>query len=371
MSQKEIILDCKIEHDEYTAKAAQFFDVPITDRSIVKINNNINLPDDWQIGLIYGPSGCGKSTILKEYGTIKNNDWDNSKSIISNFNPIDFEEASKCLSCVGLASIPSWFRPYNVLSNGEKFRADLAKHLLSEESIILVDEFTSVVDRNVARSTSNAVSKWIRGNKNKKVIFASCHEDIIEWLTPDWVYNPVEGIMHMPRGCLHRPKINLQIFRAKYEAWELFKHHHYLSADLNKAAKLFVATWNDVPVACIAIIALPNPYLKNAWRASRTVVLPDYQGLGIGVKLSDYFGSLIKAGNGRFFSKTIHPAMIAYRLKHKANWKETTHSREARKPLNTSMLKRNWYVSDRFCFSFEYVGDKSSEEESKLFWEKV
>lgn len=365
----QIILESNIFNDEYTEKTSKFFDVPFSEKSKVVIENNIDLSNDWQIGLIYGSSGSGKSTLLKTFGELNYPIWDNTKSTISNFAPITFEEASKVLCSVGFSTIPAWFRPYSVLSNGEKFRADLAKTLIGERDIHLIDEFTSVVDRTVAKSASHSVSKYIRKNPTKKVIFASCHEDIIEWLQPDWVYNPLEGKTILPRGCLQRPKIELKIFRAKYEAWNLFKHHHYLSHDLNKSAKCFVAYWNGNAVGFNATLSFPHPFVKGAWRGSRTVVLPDYQGLGIGSMLSDHVASMVVKNGGRYFSKTIHPSMISYRLK-SGKWKETTHSRKSRNPFNKSMLSMNWNATDRFCYAFEYIGESSSEEEAKVFWEK-
>lgn len=365
----DIVLESNILHDSYTEEACRYFDVPFEEKSKVVIKNNIQFPDSWQIGLIYGPSGSGKTTILKSIGDIKTNNWDASKALISNFAPKDFEFVSLALCSVGLSTIPSWYRSYHNLSNGEKFRADLARTLVSDEKLHIIDEFTSVVDRTVAKSVSHAVSKWIRNNPNKKVIFASCHEDIIDWLQPDWIYNPLEGTTVYPRGCLQRPPINLKIFRVKYKAWELFKQHHYLTQTLNKASKCFMVTWNERPVAFNATLSFPHPYVKNAWRGSRTVVLPDYQGLGIGSWLSDYIGSMVKTNDGRYFSKTTHPAMISYRLKSKS-WKETTHSRKARKASNKSMLARNWVATERYCYAFEYIGEPCTKEESQLFWEK-
>jgi ABC-type ATPase with predicted acetyltransferase domain len=85
---------------------------------------------------------------------------------------------------VGLNSIPSWYKPYAVLSNGERFRADLARKI---EDGAVIDEFTSVVDRNVAKAASVALSKYIRKNNIKNVVLSTCHRDILEWLEPDWV----------------------------------------------------------------------------------------------------------------------------------------------------------------------------------------
>jgi ABC-type lipoprotein export system ATPase subunit len=367
---KEIKLENKIVHDEYTSFALQMYDVPYSERSTTIIKNNIMLPeDDWSIGVIYGASGTGKTTLLKQFGEIKEFTWDN-RSVISNLDMLTPEEAAEILCAVGLSTVPSWLRPYEVLSNGEKFRANLARVIASSDDVVLIDEFTSVVDRNVAKAASFALQKYLR-RKNKKVILATCHQDVIEWLNPDWIYNPEDAETRYPRGTLCRPEINLKVFRCKYEAWNLFKQHHYLSGDLNKSAKCFMAFWDDTPVGFIAILSQPHPVVKNAWRASRTVVLPDFQGLRIGVKLSDYMGSVITAEGGRFFSKTIHPSMINYRL-NSGNWKETSHSREVHS-YNTDKNKcefGTWKQNLRYCYAFEYIGKKASKEESKLFWEK-
>lgn len=89
---------------------------------------------------------------------------------------------------VGFSSPPSWLKPYYVLSNGEKMRVDLARNILDEKELIVFDEFTSVVNREVAKTCSFAISKAIR-KSNKKFVAVACHYDIAEWLEPDWIYN--------------------------------------------------------------------------------------------------------------------------------------------------------------------------------------
>jgi hypothetical protein len=54
---------------------------------------------------------------------------------------------------------------------------------------VVVDEFTSVVDRQIAKVGALAFGKAWRRNKGHKAVLLSCHYDIIEWLQPDWVYN--------------------------------------------------------------------------------------------------------------------------------------------------------------------------------------
>jgi hypothetical protein len=149
-----------------------------------------NIPKDFKIGVIVGASGSGKSTLLKEFGSEDIPTWDNTKSILSHFETPD--EAINRLTAVGLNSIPSWYKPYNVLSNGEKFRADLARKLKSN---CVIDEYTSVVDRNVAKAASVALSRYINSNNLKNIVLSTCHRDILEWLEPDWVIDTDSGEM--------------------------------------------------------------------------------------------------------------------------------------------------------------------------------
>ena len=149
-----------------------------------------DLPKEYNIGVIYGASGSGKSILLDEFRGSKERlpEWDNSKAIVSHF--VTPDDAINKLSAVGLNSIPSWYKPYNVLSNGEKFRADLSRSI---QDGACIDEFTSVVDRNVAKAASMAISKYIKRNNIKNVVLATCHEDVLDWLEPDWVINTNTG----------------------------------------------------------------------------------------------------------------------------------------------------------------------------------
>lgn len=152
---------------------------------------NIDIENlEWNVGIIYGASGTGKSTIANELfkeNIITNFEY-KSKSVIDDM-PKDktVKDIVKMFNSVGFSSPPSWLKPYNVLSNGEKMRVDLANCLLSNKKIIAFDEFTSVVNREVAKIGSFAVQKAVRKN-NKKFIAISCHNDIIEWLEPDWAF---------------------------------------------------------------------------------------------------------------------------------------------------------------------------------------
>lgn len=192
MSTFNIIKKNKVEKTFRVAQVMADFDIKL-EHSNESFVGKIDLPEKWNIGLICGGSGTGKTTIAKElfYDNIINNfEWTN-ESVIDNMpKNILVKDIEKMFYAVGFGSVPSWLKPYSVLSNGEKMRVDLARALL-EKDFIVFDEFTSVVDRQVAKTACIAINKAIKGT-NKKFIAISCHKDIIEWLQPDWLYDTDE-----------------------------------------------------------------------------------------------------------------------------------------------------------------------------------
>lgn len=305
----------------------------------------------WAIGLIVGPSGSGKTTILKQhFGITDQFEWDHTKAIASQ---VDFQK----LMAVGLNSVPSWCRPFHVLSNGESFRANLAARLTDNTSF---DEFTSVVDRNVAKSCSNAVHRYIKSNGIKGVVFSSCHYDIIEWLKPDWVFDLQKGQV-IQQGFFRQPVV-IRVERCDKALWKVFRQHHYLDGNMNNSAECFSAYWDSNLVGFCSVLAFPNGNFKNAFREHRTVVLPDFQGLGIGVKLSDVVAKHYVTNGCRFFSKTAHPRMGEYRERSK-NWKPTSKNRKNRSDYKSTnsfkkITKESSYChlhENRICYSHEYI----------------
>lgn len=191
----KIILESNIIPDSYVNYVAQAYDIQNTDTVQSEIFDFNLHGGDWNIGLIYGNSGSGKTSILKNLsGGLYNYEFNPNLALISNFKHVSEVKACRILSSVGLSSVPSWLKPYPVLSNGEQFRARMAMELSFKKNIHFIDEFTSVVNRDVAKSTSTSISKFIR-RENKKVVFASCHDDIIPWLQPDWIFNSETGNM--------------------------------------------------------------------------------------------------------------------------------------------------------------------------------
>lgn len=185
------------------------------DLSIDKIKEhfegNIDIEDkEWNVGLIVGSSGTGKSTIAKELfpdNYIFEQTYSEGSVIDDMPKDKSVKEITKAFTSVGFASPPSWLKPYSVLSNGEKMRCDLAKSILEEKEIVVFDEFTSVVNREVAKTGSFAIQKSIR-KLNKKFVAVGCHSDIIEWLQPDWIYNTDEQRFFFAQANTNDPTSN-------------------------------------------------------------------------------------------------------------------------------------------------------------------
>lgn len=180
---------------------------------------DFDLPKEWNVGIIVGKSGTGKTTIAKDmFGQELIYEFEYThKSVIDDMpKEKSVEEISKAFYSVGFGSVPSWLKPYNVLSNGEKMRVDIARAIL-EKDFIVFDEFTSVVDRQVAKVASMAVSKSIR-KQNKKFIAVTCHYDVIDYLQPDWVFNTDTMTFSFTKG--NDPNKRLQSKNATVQSGE-------------------------------------------------------------------------------------------------------------------------------------------------------
>lgn len=209
MQNFDIVKKSEIDKTFRVAKIMADFDVKL-EHSNEHFEGNIELPEKWNIGLIVGASGTGKTTIAKEIfnDCIIDKFEYTHKSVIDDMpKNVSVEDIEKMFYSVGFGSVPSWLKPYNVLSNGEKMRVDLARALLEKDKVCF-DEFTSVVDRNVAQTACIAINKAVK-KQNKQFIAISCHYDIIEWLQPDWIFDTNK--MQMVFIIAHDLKKNLQL----------------------------------------------------------------------------------------------------------------------------------------------------------------
>jgi len=210
--------------------------------------------NDWRIGVVVGPSGSGKSSIgARIFGPQAiwaPADWPDDAPVIDAIGAdLDFDAATAALSAVGLGSVHAWLRPHKVLSTGERFRADLAKLICAAPAHVVVDEFTSVVDRQIAQIGAHAFAKAWRRTGGKAVLL-SCHYDILDWIEPDWIFDTATGEFSA-RG-RRRPKIALETYQTNWRFWPLFEPHHYLKMPHMIAAYCYVGYVGETPVAHVA-----------------------------------------------------------------------------------------------------------------------
>lgn len=332
---------------------------------------------DWQIGLVVGPSGSGKSSIGKAaWGPEAFHTgfaW-GPRPIIDEIGESDFvDDVTGALSAVGLGSVPSWLRPFGVLSTGEKFRAELARLLLSNRERIVFDEFTSVVDRRVAQIGAAAFAKAWRRKPGRQIILLACHRDIVGWVSPDWILDTED--YSFVRGCLCRkPALTFEVLETNWRAWKTtFERHHYLKLPAMVAATNYVATCEGEPVAHVAVST--NTGLKSA-RMCRLVVLPEWQGAGIGTRFVDLVAQRWLEGRNRYgrpmttIFHTSHPGLSAA-LRRNRRWLYhggrllgesgiksmiDLHAAAARKGIDRGLSKFGGHL--RAVQGFRYVGEQ-------------
>jgi len=240
----------------------------------------------WQIGVIVGPSGSGKSSMgraLWGADALYAPAWPADRPVIDVITPVgSFDAVTAALSSVGLGSVPTWLRPYQALSNGEQFRANLARLIAEAPERAVLDEFSSVVDRQIAQIGAGAFAKAWRRTRGQ-VVLLSCHYDILDWIQPDWVFDTATG--RLDRGLLRRrPRIDVDLWQTDWRHWPAFEPHHYLKLPKMIAATNYVATVDGSLVAHVAVSTRPG--LCEA-RACRLVVMPEWQGAGVGLRFLD------------------------------------------------------------------------------------
>jgi len=225
------------------------------------------LPADdtsWRIGVIVGPSGSGKSSLGRQFWPgVPIADlaagWPADRPIIDAIAPDgDFNAVTAALAAVGLGDVPAWLRPFHVLSVGEKFRAGVARVIADPPPRIVIDEFTSALDRQIARFGALAFAKaWRRIPDVRQCLILTCHRDILEWMQPDWIFDTATGKFSSAEW-VQRPRFELDIYQTDWRYWPLFEPHHYLKLPHMIAARCYVGAVDGEPVCHLAPAVLSS-----------------------------------------------------------------------------------------------------------------
>jgi GNAT superfamily N-acetyltransferase len=398
MSRFDVVVSCPIHDSFRVQQVTGMFDVPLAEKATERFEVELPLDEtDWQIGLIVGPSGSGKSTVARHAfgsasasapgsagGLYAGEPWPSDRAVVDCFGDLPVRTVIELFTAVGFGSPPSWIKPYHVLSCGERFRCDLARALsigfktpgraggcvanppnnVAESTrpsapgsagglpLVVYDEFTSVVDRTVAKVCSAAIATGIRrGHLPCRFVAVTCHYDVAEWLEPDWVLDM--ATQTLTRRRLRRPPIKLAIHRCRLAAWDLFKRHHYLTSRIAPQARCYLTTWNDVPVNFSA--TLPVIAKRNHRRFTRIVTLPDFQGLGIGMRSMAAVAELHRQEGHRINVTSSHPALVRH-CKCSPLWRAVTVKKSGSTPRAKTKLRQYHGSAGRAVVSFEYVG---------------
>ena len=155
-----------------------------------------------------------------------------------------------------------------------------------------------------------------------------------------------------------RPYIQLTVRRVEPSVWRSmgFAKEHYLTAELNKSCKCLLFEWDGVPIGFAGILNTPRKGIPYGCSISRIVILPDYQGLGIGKKLLEQMTYLYASKGATMYIRTSH-IKLANALLNSKEWVET--QRSGTQSPQYGVL---WEViNDRIAYSFKYIGNSESE----------
>lgn len=222
----------------------------------------------------------------------------------------------------------------------------------------------STTDRATARRQCSGLATLVRrrkaaGRPLPRVVVATVQEDILQWLLPDWVFfagsgqvvafegpaptpdhvaevvaaaeaeepklSRLEGLgqdeaevreLLRPRA----PTLSVRRIASTKDSYRIFKEvfeaHHYMRGKLPWSFHGLLVCCGEVPVAFHASSCMDSSWVEEGvvmWRESRLVVLPEWQGFGIGPLVSDAVGDRMLASGLCFFSKTHHPRMGQHR----------------------------------------------------------
>lgn len=244
-----------------------------------------------------------------------------------------------------------------------EWRASIARAMISEEKTIVIDEFTSFVDRQIAKIVANSVQKYVRRGQ-KQFVAVTCHADVIDWLNPDWVFTPTDCAFQW-RSLQPRPKLDCEIRVVEHKMWRVFAPYHYLTSELSPAARCFCLFVNNRPAAFSGVLHRPisraKQSVQNIYGMSRLVTLPDFQGIGLAFVLADFLGSIYTGVGHKFRAYPAHPPFVR-QFDKSPKWsvvKSPTYKCKAR-GKSTLPHGNNDAQGGRCNATFDYIGPKAS-----------
>lgn len=274
-----------------------------------------------RIVLLIGPSGSGKSSVLAEIERrfaggcrVDRVSFPGDVAVIDRIAPWGLlRDALAILTACGMGEAHLWVRSFSSLSDGEKFRARLARAIAlhgrsSPSAPLLCDEFCSILHRRAAKAIAFGLRK-IATRRRLCIVLAASNEDVISDLQPDTIVR-LDGTT---RATVERRAVRpskpislrrrLRIELGAKRDYEAFACMHYRATDeLGFVDKVFVMrdAAGGSPVGIVVYahapleLALRNQategrFTRNPKRLNRCmrilrrlVIHPDLRGTGLG-----------------------------------------------------------------------------------------
>jgi ABC-type lipoprotein export system ATPase subunit len=355
-------------NDSYRCqRAADSLDIDVKKKSVHEISVVADLAGAFSVGLIVGASGSGKTTLAKSiFGMDCFDAKINVEEPIINQLPakLTYDECASILAGIGLTSVPCWIRPVKTLSNGQRARAEAALAMTRENERVLIDEWTSVVDRTVAKVMSHCVQKFARRNK-KQIVLLSCHYDVIEWLDPDWVIDCntqkfIDRRLLQPDERKRTERLEFEIKRVDRSSWKYFSKYHYLSDRLPGGELHTFGLFHGPDQIGFQCFANYVPTRKNTtpiFHSNRTVIHPDYAGMGLGILVINETSALMKRTGVRVMAKFSSTPIYRSMIKN-PKWRLKSLDRTIGKTkVGGNMGRQHGFRENLKIYSFEFVGD--------------
>jgi ABC-type Mn2+/Zn2+ transport system ATPase subunit len=367
VKQLTVVLSSPVATSFRCVKAANSLDIDASKKAEHRLTVTADVESSYNVGLIVGASGSGKTTLAKKV-------WgedcfrellDPAQPVIDQFpEEFTYDECAAMLAGVGLTSVVCWIRPAVTLSNGQRARAECALQMARQAQageVVVIDEWTSVVDRTVAKVMSHCIAKHAR-KTNKRIVLASCHYDVVDWLNPDWIID-CNKQSYVDRRSLCRSwerseKLQFDIREVGTETWRYFSKYHYLSENLPGGVIKTFGLFNgddQIGFQCFAnYVPWRDKMQPMKMHSNRTVIHPDYAGLGMGIALINATSEvMVKRGfdvRAKFSSAPIYLSM-----KRQACWKLQSIERKTKTVVGGNMLRRSGFREDVKTYSFKYI----------------
>lgn len=162
-----------------------------------------------------------------------------------------------------------------------------------------------------------------------------------------------------------RDQLTFDIRKIGRDSWKYFSKYHYLSEKLPAGSVYLFGLFHDnkqIGFQCFANYVPSVAGQRRIYHFNRTVVHPDYQGLGLGIKLINESARVLLAEHpnirimGKFSSVPVYKAMIKA-----PEWRYIETRRHMGTMSHGQRMERRTGFRDGGIktYHFEYIGNRS------------